>query len=96
MITGLENGEPAVARSMASRLFRHIGQAGTITPESLLSEREIEVLKLVAAGKSNRDAAVTLSVSENTVKFHLKNIMMKLNTSNRTEAVNVAHQKNLI
>jgi DNA-binding NarL/FixJ family response regulator len=96
MISGLERGEPAVAHSMASRLFKHVGQAGMAAPDPLLSERELEVLKLVAAGKSNRDAALSLSVSENTVKFHLKNIMLKLNTSNRTEAVNVAHQKNII
>jgi DNA-binding NarL/FixJ family response regulator len=96
MISGLEKGEPAVARSMASRLFKHVGQESVAAPEPILSDREIEVLRLVAAGKSNRDAALALSVSENTVKFHLKNIMLKLNTSNRTEAVNVATRKKLI
>jgi DNA-binding NarL/FixJ family response regulator len=96
LLGGLERGEPAVARSIASQLFKHVGQAGATSPESLISERELAVLKLVAAGKSNRDVAIELSVSENTVKFHLKNIMAKLNTSNRTEAVMVARQKNLI
>ena len=96
MISGLERGEPAVARSMASRLFKHVSQAVSGAPEPLLSERERDVLRLVAAGKSNRDAALALTVSENTIKFYMKKIMLKLNTSNRTEAVNVAHQKNLI
>ena len=96
MIRGLERGEPAVAHSMASRLFKHVSQAGSAATEPLLSEREKDVLRLVASGKSNRDAAQALSVSENTIKFYMKKIMVKLNTSNRTEAVNVAHQKNLI
>jgi two-component system, NarL family, nitrate/nitrite response regulator NarL len=96
LLDGLERGEPAVNRSIASQLFKHIGQAGIGNTEPVVSERELAVLKLVAAGKSNRDTALALSVSENTIKFHLKNIMIKLNTSNRTEAVMVAKQKNLI
>jgi len=96
LLDGLERGEPAVNRSIASQLFKHIGQASTGNTEPMVSERELAVLKLVAAGKSNRDTALALSVSENTIKFHLKNIMIKLNTSNRTEAVMVAKQRNLI
>jgi DNA-binding NarL/FixJ family response regulator len=96
MLAGLEKGEAAITRSVASRLFKHVGQGTTSQPESLLSERELDVLKLVASGKSNHDAALVLSVSENTVKFHLKNIMNKMNVSNRTEAVTVALQKHLI
>lgn len=96
MIAGLELGETAITRSIASRLFKHIGQSSTAQPEAPLSDRELEVLKLVAAGKSNHEAAELLSVSENTVKFHLKNILNKLNVSNRTEAVTVALQKHLI
>lgn len=96
LLDGLERGEPAVNRSIASQLFKHIGQVGSGNTEPMISERELAVLKLVAAGKSNRDVALALSVSENTIKFHLKNIMLKLNTSNRTEAVMVAKQRNLI
>lgn len=96
LLDGLERGEPAVNRSVASQLFKHIGQVGSGNTEPMISERELAVLKLVAAGKSNRDVALALSVSENTIKFHLKNIMLKLNTSNRTEAVMVAKQRNLI
>jgi DNA-binding NarL/FixJ family response regulator len=96
LLSGLERGEPAVTHSIASQLFKHIGQTGKAASEPMITDREVEVLKLVASGKSNRDVALTLSVSENTVKFHLKNIMVKLNTSNRTEAVMVARQKKII
>jgi len=51
-----------------------------------LSEREAEVLNLVAQGMTNMQIALRLNVSENTIKFHLQNIYQKLNVSNRTEA----------
>jgi two-component system NarL family response regulator len=96
MISGLERGEAAITRSMASRLFKHVGQQQETRVGPLLSDREVDVLRLVAAGKSNRDIAVNLSISENTVKFHMKNILIKLNVSNRTEAVMVAVKRELL
>ena len=96
MISGLERGEAAITRSMASRLFKHVGQEAPARDEAVLSNREVDVLRLVAAGKANREIAVSLSISENTVKFHLKNILIKLNVSNRTEAVMVAVKRELI
>ena len=51
-----------------------------------LSEREIEVLSLVAEGMGNAEVALRLHISENTVKFHLRNIYRRLDVSNRTEA----------
>ncbi len=92
----LEHGMPAVDPSIAGRLYRHFGQDAVDSRDLTLSEREIEVLKLVAEGKSNRDVAQSLSISENTIKFHVRKIMAKLNTSNRTETVVVASQKKLI
>lgn len=53
-----------------------------------LSERELEVLRLVAAGKSNSQISKELYITVNTVRFHLANIYQKLNVSNRTEAAN--------
>lgn len=57
-----------------------------------LSEREIEVLALVAQGMTNTQIAQRLSVSDNTVKFHLQNIYQKLSVSNRTEAAGVYYK----
>lgn len=58
-------------------------------PPPDLSEREWEVLEWVARGHTNPQIAEALTVSENTVKFHLQNIFQKLNVSNRTEAAGV-------
>jgi ATP/maltotriose-dependent transcriptional regulator MalT len=67
-----------------------MGVAEPLSPLDMpdaLSEREIEVLRLVAAGLSNRDIGQRLFISEKTVKTHLSNIMGKLGVSNRTQAV---------
>lgn len=60
-----------------------------------LGERELEVLQLLAAGQRNRSIAAKLHISENTVKFHLRNIFRKLGASSRTEAIALAHSKGL-
>jgi DNA-binding NarL/FixJ family response regulator len=57
-----------------------------------LSERETEVLRLVAQGLTNTQIAQRLNVSDNTVKFHLQNIYQKLNVGNRTEAAGVYYK----
>ncbi len=57
-----------------------------------LSEREAEVLALVAQGLTNMQIAHRMNVSENTTKFHLQNIYQKLNVNNRTEATSVYYQ----
>ena len=53
-----------------------------------LSEREVEVLRLIAEGKSNSQISNELFITVNTVRFHLANIYQKLSVSNRTEAAN--------
>jgi LuxR family maltose regulon positive regulatory protein len=58
-----------------------------------LSARESEVLRLIAAGRANLEIAAALEISENTVKWHVKNIFGKLGVSNRTSAVVVAQQR---
>jgi DNA-binding CsgD family transcriptional regulator/pimeloyl-ACP methyl ester carboxylesterase len=60
-----------------------------------LSEREAEVLRLLAAGKSNKQIADELFISLNTVSHHLRNIFAKTGTVNRTEAASFAHQQGL-
>lgn len=63
---------------------------------SILTERELSILRLVAEGLSNLDIATKLFVTEQTVKFHLSNIYRKLGVSNRTEATRYAYRNGLI
>ena len=75
------------------------GDASATSQESLievLSERELEVLRLVALGKSNQQIADELALATGTVKKHLNNIFGKLNAQNRTECVARARELNLL
>jgi DNA-binding NarL/FixJ family response regulator len=65
------------------------------TDPAQLTPREVEVLKLIAAGKSNQEIASDLVISINTVTNHVKNIPGKTGTANRTEAANFAHPHGL-
>jgi DNA-binding NarL/FixJ family response regulator len=96
MVNGLERGEAALTRSLTARLLKLMAALEPESERSLLSEREVEILRLVAAGKSNRLIAEQLLISENTVKYHLKNILHKLGVSNRTEAVTWAIQRGIL
>jgi len=73
------------------RAQRRERRARVVHPTGL-SEREVEVLRLLAAGKSNRHIADQLFISLNTVSHHLRNIFAKTGTVNRTEAASFAHQ----
>jgi DNA-binding NarL/FixJ family response regulator len=97
ILGGLERGEAAITRKTAARLmagFQDITRQGS-EPVDELTEREVEILKLVGKGHSNRMIAERLFISENTVKYHLRNILRKLNAQNRTEAVTQAIQAGL-
>ena len=61
-----------------------------------LTPREIEVLRLVADGNRNQDVAARLFISEETVKAHLKHIMLKLDATDRTQAVTIAVRRGII
>ena len=76
-------GRRYIPQKIAAELAEHYS-------EDDLSEREIEVLREVARGTANKIIASHLSISEATVKAHLKNIMLKLGASDRTHAVNIA------
>src|SRR5262249_35880813 len=85
-------GRSALAPTVASRLVaRMAGPAG-----SALSAREIEVLKLVARGRSNKEIARMLHLSEATVKTHLVHSFSKLGVEDRTEAVMTALDRGII
>ena len=86
--------EPVVA----SKLLHHVSSPPSPEPPAwkALTEREMEVLRLLAQGKANKEIASQLVISERTVKFHVSSIMNKLGAGNRTEAVTLAAQGGLI
>jgi len=61
-----------------------------------LSPRERDVLRLVVDGKSNKEIAAALRVTERTVKFHVTSIFNKLGAENRAQAVTIAHERGLV
>jgi len=79
----VDSGRRYIPRKIAAELAEHYA-------EDDLSEREIEVLREVARGMSNKIIASHLSISEATVKAHIQNVMLKLGASDRTHAVNIA------
>jgi DNA-binding NarL/FixJ family response regulator len=81
---------PRVAAKLVSGVSHRGGRGG------LLSPRERGVLRLVAAGLSNRQIAETLSLSERTIKFHVTAILNKLGADNRAQAVALAAQRGLL
>jgi DNA-binding NarL/FixJ family response regulator len=99
MLEGLKRGEAAITRKTASFLMKRMAQPVSAQPENaagVLTGREIGILELVAGGLSNKAISDQLSLSENTIKYHLKNILQKLNVQNRTEAVMYALRNKLI
>jgi len=82
-------GEPAISPEVAAKLATSLTR-----PE--LSERELQVLQQMAAGKSNKEIGQVIYVSENTVKAHVKSILAKLDAMGRTEAIAIAIKRGLI
>jgi DNA-binding NarL/FixJ family response regulator len=98
LLSGVANGEAALTRAMAARLLKsvadhsHSARGGDET----LTEREIEVLRLVAQGDSNPQIAEHLNITVNTVKVHLRNILDKLRVENRAQAAAYAVRCGLV
>jgi DNA-binding NarL/FixJ family response regulator len=86
-------GQSVLAPSVASVLMNRVR---TPPAAELLSPRELEVLQLVAAGKTNREAAARLFISEATIKTHLINIYAKLDVPDRASAVAAAYNRGLL
>jgi DNA-binding NarL/FixJ family response regulator len=82
-------GRKRIPKEIASQLAEHI-------TDERLTAREVEVLRHVAGGNRNKDIAELLSISEETVKVHLKHVMEKLDASDRTEAVAIAVRRGII
>jgi DNA-binding NarL/FixJ family response regulator len=82
-------GESSLPRDLAAKLVDSMAQ-----PE--LSQRELEILRLLALGKSNKEIGQALYISEYTVKNHVRSILKKLNAIGRTEAIAIASKRGLI
>ena len=87
------SGQAVLDPALTDRLFRHVAQTASPGEAAPLSFRETEILQLIAAGCTNREIAIRLSVSENTIKTHVARILEKLSTTNRTEAAALARQR---
>jgi DNA-binding NarL/FixJ family response regulator len=88
-IRAVHIGQRHVSASIATEIAQHVGEVA-------LSERELEVLRKVAAGNSNKQVAAQLGISEDTAKAHMKNILSKLNANDRTHAVTIAVKRGII
>ncbi|MGA0611749.1 response regulator [Caldimonas sp. KR1-144] len=88
-IRAVAAGQRRIPPEVASALAEHFS-------ESELSPREVEVLKLIAAGHANKAAARSLGIAEETVKAHVRNILAKLGANDRTHAVSIAYRRGII
>jgi two-component system NarL family response regulator len=105
-VRSVHGGQSLINPSMAGKLlseFATLAKRDTEEEERVqhvaapkLTDREMEVLKLVARGMNNRDIAKELFISENTVKNHVRNILEKLQIHSRMEAVMIAVRQKLI
>ena len=91
IVRSVNAGEPYVTPSLAASLLGELRAPGTIEsaepdPLSELTERERQILELVARGKSNKEVAEALYLSEKTIKHYMTNILQKLQVRNRVEA----------
>ena len=92
-LRGVFRGEAALSRTSGTLLchaFARLRSVNQPPAQETPSQREREVLNEVATGASNKDIAVTLGISENTVKTHLRNVMNKLHLENRVQAATYA------
>ena len=95
-IRNVRLGESSLHPAIARRLVRHLSEPlASSASETSLTERELEVLKLLAQGLSNQGIADTLVVSERTVGKHVGNILEKLHLANRTQAALYALREGL-
>jgi DNA-binding NarL/FixJ family response regulator len=89
IIRSVHAGRRQIPPEVAARLAEYMG-------EDDLTARELEVLRLIRDGYRNKQIADQLSISENTVNFHIKNLMEKLRANDRTHAVTIALRRGLL
>jgi len=88
-IRAVSEERPYTSSAIAAKAIHRMGRP-TLTP------RELDVLRQLAQGRSNKDIARRLSITEGTAKGHVKSILTKLDAMSRTEAVAVAHKRGLV
>ena len=100
MLKAVERGEAAITPAIAARMLTELARpepAPAADPDpDHLTERELDVLRLVVRGMRNKEIAAELGISENTAKFHLRNILDKLHAQNRAEVVARAMREGLV
>lgn len=90
-------GQSVLESQVASKLMNRFRQPKPVSlPHEELTEREMEVLRLIASGKSNQDVASELFIGVKTVKFHVTNILAKLGVEDRTQAAIYAYRHGLV
>jgi DNA-binding NarL/FixJ family response regulator len=87
---------PGVAQTLVEQYLHNLGQTAVPDPYELLTDREKQVLQLLAQGKSNKEVAVLLDLSVYTVETHRANLMQKLGLHNTAEIVLFAVRKKLV
>ena len=99
LLSSVMRGEVAVSPWIASKiteeLFRNPGRLGVKHMDGDLTTKEEEVLRLVAGGATNKEIASSLNITDNTVKYHLRNIMEKLHVKNRAQMAVYAAKRRL-
>lgn len=88
-IRAVHAGQRRIPAAVAARLAERM-------PRSELTPRELEVLQLIVKGKSNKDIAAALFVTEGTIKIHVNNLLGKLGVSDRTQATTAAIQRGIV
>jgi DNA-binding NarL/FixJ family response regulator len=88
-IRAVHAGQKRIPPEVAAQLAEHAGESG-------LTERELEVLRLIAAGNANKEIAAQLSITEETVKSHVSIILSKLGANDRTHAVTIGLNRGII
>ena len=88
-IRAVSEDRPYTSSSIAAKALQRMAKPS-------LTQRELDVLQLVALGRSNKDIARRLNITEGTAKTHVKSILTKLDAISRTEAVGVAHKRGMI
>jgi DNA-binding NarL/FixJ family response regulator len=88
-IRAVHAGQKRVSPEIASQIAEH-------ATDDSLTAREIDILRLIAAGNANKEIAARLSITEETVKGHVKNILAKLGANDRTHAVTIALKRGII